>query len=217
MTSERVITAANSTLSWDNNSKAGKFGIEFDMPYYEFHHKSIFKTLLMKRCFIILAGLLLPLGMAVAQKYAFVDTEYILNNIPTYKAAQEQLDKFSADWQKEVEAKYTDIEKMYKDYQAERVLLSEDMRRQREEAIVNKEKEAKELQKTYFGQDGALFKKRQELIQPIQDDIYKAIKDLATENGYAVIFDTSSGPSMIYTNPRYDVSDEVLQKLGYKN
>lgn len=164
-----------------------------------------------------MAGLLLPFGLAVAQKYAFCDTEYILNNIPTYKAAQEQLDKISADWQKEVEARYAEIEKLYKDYQAERVLLSEDMRRQREDAIVNKEKEAKELQKNYFAQDGALFKKRQELVQPIQDDIYTAIKDLATEGGYAVIFDTSSGPSMIYTNPRYDISDEVLQKLGYKN
>jgi outer membrane protein len=171
----------------------------------------------MKRILVILAALILPLGIATAQKYAFVDTEYILNNIPNYKAAQEQLDKISADWQKEVEAKYAEIEKMYKDYQAERVLLSEDMRRQREDAVVNKEKEAKELQKSYFGQEGALFKKRQELIQPIQDDIYKAIKDLATESGYAVIFDTSSGPSMIYTNPRYDISDEVLQKLGYKN
>jgi len=171
----------------------------------------------MKRLLFMLTGLLLPFGLVTAQKYAFVDTEYILNNIPNYKAAQEQLDKFSADWQKEVEAKYAEIDKLYKDYQAERVLLSEDMRRQREDAIVNKEKEAKDLQKNYFGQDGALFKKRQELIQPIQDEIYKAIKDLATENGYAVIFDTSSGPSMIYTNPRYDLSDEVLQKLGYKN
>ncbi len=171
----------------------------------------------MKRIFILLTGLFLSFGLAVAQKYAFVDTDYILNNIPNYKAAQEQLDKQSAEWQKEVEAKYTEIEKMYKDYQAERVLLAEDMRKQREDAIVNKEKEAKELQKSYFGQDGALFKKRQELIQPIQDDIYKAIKDLATENGYAAIFDTSSGTSMIYTNPRYDISDEVLQKLGYKN
>jgi outer membrane protein len=164
-----------------------------------------------------MATLILSAGLASAQKYAFVDTDYILNNIPAYKAAQEQLDKFSVDWQKEVEAKYSEIEKMYKDYQAERVLLSEDMRRQREESIVNKEKEAKELQKTYFGQDGALFKKRQELIQPIQDEIYKAIKDLATENGYAVVFDSSSGTTMIYTNPRYDMSDEVLQKLGYKN
>ena len=171
----------------------------------------------MKRILVVLSGLILSFGMAIAQKYAFVDTEYILNNIPPYKAAQEQLDKTSEEWQKEVEVKYSEIEKMYTDYQVERVLLSEDMRRQREEAIVNREKEVKELQKSYFGQEGALFKKRQELIQPIQDDIYKAIKDLATENGYAVIFDTSSGPTMIYSNPRYDISDEVLQKLGYKN
>jgi outer membrane protein len=171
----------------------------------------------MKRILIMLTGLLLPFGLAIAQKYALVDTEYILNHIPNYKSAQAQLDKFSEEWQKEIEGKYTEIDKMYKDYQAERVLLSEDMRKQREDMIVNKEKEAKELQKSYFGQDGALFKKRQELIQPIQDDIYKAIKDLATENGYAVIFDSSSGATMVYTNPRYDISDEVLQKLGYKN
>jgi outer membrane protein len=171
----------------------------------------------MKRTLTIITTLLLVAGFASAQKYALVDTDYILNNIPSYKAAQEQLDKISADWQKEVEAKYVEIEKMYKDYQAERVLLSEDMRKQREDAIINKEKEAKDLQKNYFGEEGALYKKRQELIQPIQDEIYKAIKDLATENGYAVVFDSSSGPTMIYTNPRYDVSDEVLQKLGYKN
>jgi outer membrane protein len=171
----------------------------------------------MKRALFILTGMLLSLGMAMAQKYALVDTEYILNNIPSYKAAQQQIDKISEDWQKEIEGKYAEIEKMYKDYQAERVLLAEDMRKQREDAILSKEKEVKELQKSYFGQDGALFKKRQEFIQPIQDDIYKAVKDLATENGYAVIFDSSSGASMIYTNPRYDISDEVLQKLGYKN
>jgi len=171
----------------------------------------------MKRIITLFTLLIAGFGITNAQKYAFVDTEYILNNIPAYKAAQEQLDKASQDWQKEVEARYTEIDKMYKDYQAERVLLSEDMRKQREEMIIAKEKEAKELQKTYFGQDGSLFKKRQELIQPIQDEIYKAIKDYATEGGYAAIFDTSSGPVLIYSNPRYDISDEVLQKLGYKN
>ena len=171
----------------------------------------------MKKIVLLLTALCVSTALAVAQKYAFVDTEYILNNIPSYKAAKEQLDKVSQDWQKEIEAKYAEIDQMYKDYQAERVLLAEDMRKKREEMIVNKEKEVKELQKSYFGQNGALFKKRQEMIQPIQDEIYKAVKDLATEGGYAVIFDTSSGPSMIYTNPRYDISDEVLQKLGYKN
>lgn len=190
-------------------------------PYGHHHTSSIHpiqnRFAKMKRTLTIITTLLLVAGFASAQKYALVDTDYILNNIPSYKAAQEQLDKISADWQKEVEAKYVEIEKMYKDYQAERVLLSEDMRKQREDAIINKEKEAKDLQKNYFGEEGALYKKRQELIQPIQDEIYKAIKDLATENGYAVVFDSSSGPTMIYTNPRYDVSDEVLQKLGYKN
>lgn len=171
----------------------------------------------MKRILLIPVLFALFAGIAPGQKYAFVDTEYILSNIPSYKAAQEQLDKTSEEWQKEVESQYAEIEKMYKDYQAEKVLLTDDMRRKREDEIINKEKEVKELQKKYFGQDGALFKKRQELVKPIQDDIYQAVKDIATESGYAVIFDTSSGPTMLYFNPRYDVSDEVLQKLGYKN
>lgn len=156
-------------------------------------------------------------GFVIGQKYAFVDTEYILNNIPSYKAAKEQLDNTSEEWQKEIESKYADIDKMYKDYQAEKVLLTDEMRRKREDEIIDKEKAVKDLQKKYFGQDGDLFKKRQELIKPIQDDIYQAVKDIATESGYAVIFDTSSGPTMLYFNPRYDVSDEVLQKMGYKN
>lgn len=171
----------------------------------------------MRKVFFILAISTFFAGLAIGQKYAFVDTEYILGNIPSYKAAQEKLDDLSAEWQKEVEAQYAEIDKMYKDYQAEKVLLTEDMRQKREDDIVNKEKAVKDLQKKYFGQDGSLFQKRQELIKPIQDDIYQAVKDIATENGYAVIFDTSSGPTMLYFNPKYDVSDEVLQKLGYKN
>jgi outer membrane protein len=171
----------------------------------------------MKKVIITLTGLLFVMYVASAQKYAFVDTEYILNNIPSYKAAKDQLDKISEEWQKEIETKYTEIEQMYKDYQAEKVLLTDEVQKQREEDIIEKEKSVKELQKTYFGQNGSLFKKRQELIKPIQDEIYKAVKDIATESGYAVIFDTSSGPTMLYTNPRYDVSDEVLEKLGYKN
>ncbi len=171
----------------------------------------------MKKILFVLAISTFFSGLVLGQKYAFVDTEYILGNIPSYKAAQEKLDNLSAEWQKEVEAQYAEIDKMYKDYQAEKVLLTEDMRQKREDNIVNKEKAVKDLQKKYFGQDGTLFQKRQELIKPIQDDIYQAVKDIATENGYAVIFDTSSGPTMLYFNPKYDVSDEVLQKLGYKN
>ncbi len=153
----------------------------------------------------------------LAQKFAFVDTDYILNNIPSYKAAQEQIDKLSADWQKEVEAKYAEIDKIYKSYQSEKVLLSEDMKNKREEEIVKKEQEAKDLQKKYFGTDGSLFKKRQELVKPIQDEIYNAVKELSVEQGYAVIFDTAAGMGMLYTNPKNDKSDEVLQRLGYKN
>lgn len=170
----------------------------------------------MKKAFIILALSAFITGLAVGQKYAFVDTEYILGNIPSYKAAKEKLDIISAEWQKEIEAQYAEIDKMYKDYQAEKVLLTEDMRRNREDNIISKEKSVKELQKKYFAQDGALFQKRQELIKPIQDDIYKAVKDIASESGYAVIFDTSSGPTLLYFNPKFDVSDEILQKLGYK-
>lgn len=161
--------------------------------------------------------LILFTGLVMAQKYAFVDTDYILNRIPSYKAAQEQLDKLSEEWQVEIEAMYDEIDKMYKDYQSEKVLLTEEMKTKKEEEIIQKEQSAKELQRKYFGQDGSLFKKRQELVKPIQDDVYRVVKEIATEGNFAVIFDTSSGANMLYTDPKYDKSDEVLEKLGYKN
>jgi outer membrane protein len=164
----------------------------------------------------ILCLSLLGFGQLYAQKFAFVDTEYILNNIPSYKAAQDQLDKYSQDWQKEVEGKYTEIEDLYKKYQAEKVLLTEEMKSKREEEIVAREKTAKELQKKYFGQDGDLFKKREELVKPIQDEIYNAVKEIAAEGGYAGIFDTSAGDNILFSDPKYDKSDQVLEKLGYK-
>lgn len=168
----------------------------------------------MKKIFFLC--LIILTTSAYSQKYAFVDTEYILNRIPAYKAAQDELDKLSKAWQKEIETLYEEIEKMYKDYQSEKVLLTEEMKRKREEEIISKEKAAKELQKKYFGPEGALFQKRKELIKPIQDEIYNAIKDIANENGYALILDTSAGPTVLYFNPRYDISDDVLQRLGYK-
>ena len=171
----------------------------------------------MKKNIIITALISFITLSAFSQKYAFVDTDYILNNIPSYKAAQDQLDQLSEEWQKEIEAKYSEIEKLYKEYQAEEVLLTDENKRQKEEMIISKEKEVKKLQNDYFGQNGRLYKKREELIKPIQDEIYKAVKDIANENGYAVIFDTASGPTLLYTNPRYDVSDDVLRRLGYKN
>ena len=171
----------------------------------------------MKRIASILSILFLATGMGLAQKYAFVDTEYILNRIPAYKAAQDQLDKMAQDWQEEVETMYGGIEKMYQDFQAEKVLLTEEMKTKKEEEIISREKEVKDLQQKYFGRDGNLFDKRQELIKPIQDEVYRAVKEIASEGNYAVIFDTASGANMLYTNPKYDKSDEVLEKLGYKN
>jgi len=171
----------------------------------------------MKKVTLPIAALFLFSGFAMAQKYAFVDTDYILNRIPSYKAAQEQLDKLSEEWQAEVEAVYAEIEKMYKDYQTEKVLLNEEMRVKREEEIVNKEQAAKDLQKEYFGREGSLYTKRQELVKPIQDEVYRIVKEIATEGNYAVIFDTASGANMLYTDPKYDKSDEVLEKLGYQN
>lgn len=170
----------------------------------------------MKKLILVVVAIMLSVA-TFAQKFAYIDTEYILNNVPAYKTAQDQIDKFSENWQKEVEVLYADIDKMYKSYQAEKVLLTEDMKKKREEEILGKEKEAKELQKKYFGQDGSLFKKREELIKPIQDEIYKAVKELAVEGGYSIIFDSSSGATMLYTDPKFDKSDAVLQKLGYKN
>ncbi len=153
---------------------------------------------------------------AFAQKFAYVDTEYMLANIPEYKQAQGELDKTSVGWQKEIEAKYAEIDKLYKAYQAEQILLTEDMKKKRESEIVGKEKEAKDIQKQHFGVDGDLFKKRQELVKPIQDKIYKAVKELAEKQTYAIIFDKSSELTMLFTNPKYDKSDEILEALGYK-
>jgi len=152
-----------------------------------------------------------------AQRYAFVDTEYILNNIPAYKAAQSKLNQMSEDWQKEIEKEYAILDKIYKDYQSEKVLLTNEMIKQREAEIAAKDRAVKELQKRFFGPDGELFKKRQELIKPIQDEVYTVIKDIAESGNYAIIFDTASGSNILFTDPRYDKSDEVLEKLGYKN
>ncbi|MGD2035384.1 MAG: OmpH family outer membrane protein [Bacteroidales bacterium] len=171
----------------------------------------------MKKLVATLAFSALALSFAAAQKFAFVDTEYILGNIPSYKAAENEIDKISKQYENEVSARFEEIDKMYREYQAEKVLLTDEMKSKREEEIINKEREAKKLQNDYFGQEGLLFKKRQELVKPIQEEVYSAIKDIANENGYAVIFDSASGPTMLYTNPRYDISDEVLQRLGYKN
>ncbi len=149
-------------------------------------------------------------------KFAYVDSDYILENIPEYAAAQDKLDELSVEWQKEIELKFKEIDSLYKKFQTESVLLPEDMKTKKENAITAKEKDAKALQKQRFGKEGDLYKKRQELIKPIQDKIYNAIEELATEGAYGIIFDKSASLTMLYTNAKLDKSDDVLEKLGYK-
>jgi outer membrane protein len=168
----------------------------------------------MKKILLLLAISFLTISIQ-AQKFAYVDTDYILNKIPDFKQAQDKLDGLSADWQKEIENKYADVEQMYRAYQQEQVLLTDDMKEKREEAIIKKETDAKNLQKKYFGTEGNLYLKRQELIKPIQDKIYDAIQQLAADNKYAIVFDSSSDLIMLYKNNNYDKSDKVLDLMGY--
>jgi outer membrane protein len=171
----------------------------------------------MKKLGVIIALAVLTTAYAAAQKYAFVDSEYIRKNIPAFTQAQEQLDKLSQQWEKEVADGYALVEQMYKSYQNDVVLLSQEMKGKREEAIIAKEKEMKDLQSKYFGVEGELFKKREELVKPIQDEILKAIKTIAADGSYAVIFDSAAGGNILFANPKYDISEQVLEKLGYKN
>jgi outer membrane protein len=150
----------------------------------------------------------------LAQKYAYVDTEYILKNIPEYNDAQDELDDLSKRWQKEIETNYTKVEEMYKSYQAEAVLLPDDIKKKREDEIIAKEKEVKELQRQYFGPEGELFQKRQELIQPIQEKVYNAIENIALTRNFAFVFDKAGGMTMLYGNPKFDISDDVLDEVG---
>ncbi len=171
----------------------------------------------MKRLLSTVFALTLIVFVANAQKYAYVDTEYIMNNIPLYETAKQQLDELSEQWKGEIDQMKLDVEKKYQDFQAEKVLLTEEQKRKREEEIINKEKALRELQQKYFGREGMLFSKRKELLKPIQDDIFNAVKEIAQEGNYAVIFDTANSLNMLYTDPKYDKSDEVLSRLGYKN
>lgn len=154
---------------------------------------------------------------ASAQKFALIDMEYILKNIPAYEMANEQLNQISQRWQKEVEAKATEAQTMYKNYQSDMVFLTDEQKTKKEAEIVAKEKEATELRYKYFGPEGELYKKRQSLMQPIQDEIYNAVKKLSEERGYQCIFDRASSANIIYASPRIDVSNEVLAKMGYAN
>ena len=169
----------------------------------------------MKKIISVLAIVAFSSFSVKAQKIGYVDTDYILTSIPEYKAAQGEIDKLSVDWQKEVEAKYSEIDKLYKAYQADAILLTDDMKKKRENEIINKEKEVKELQKLRFGVDGELFKKRQELVKPLQDKIYNAVKAVAERGGLAIILDKAGQVSILYANTKYDKSEDVLTYMGY--
>jgi outer membrane protein len=169
----------------------------------------------MKKILLLLAVFLMMTTTSKAQKFAYVDTDYILNKIPEFQQAQDKLDDFSTNWQKEIEIKYADVEQMYRAYQQEQVLLTEEMKTKREDAIIKKENDAKNLQQKYFGPNGDLYSKRQELISPIQDKIHNAIQQLAVNSKYQIIFDSSSDLIMLYKNNNLDKSEKVLELMGY--
>src|SRR5574344_813234 len=152
-----------------------------------------------------------------AQKFALIDMEYILKNIPAYERANEQLNQVSKKWQAEVDAISTEAQTMYKNYQNEVVFLSQEQKTKKQDDIMNKEKEASELKKKYFGPEGELFKKREALMSPIQEEVYNAIKDICDLRGYALVLDRASDTGIIFGSPKIDISNEVLQKLGYSN
>ena len=166
---------------------------------------------------ILLFVVLLVSGVCVnAQRYAIIDSKFILDKIPDYKDAQKRLDQFSELWQQEIDQKQTALNKMYKEYDAEQVMLPDELKKKREDELFNKEKELRDLQKKRFGFEGDLFKKRQELIKPIQDKVYNAIQKLAVEKQYDFILDKSEGITVIFADPKLDKSEEVLRYMGVK-
>ncbi len=168
-----------------------------------------------KNVFVISCFLLLGF-VSNAQRYAIIDSKYILEKLPEYKESQGKLDQFSNQWQQEIEKKQADLDRMYKEYDAEQVMLTDVLKKKREDELYNREKEVRDLQKRRFGFEGDLFKKRQELIKPIQDKVYIAIQKLAIERSYDFILDKSEGITVIFADPKLDRSDEVLKFLGVK-
>ncbi len=150
------------------------------------------------------------------QKIAIVDTKYILDKMPDYKEAQKKLDQMSEQWQREIDLKNTEVEKMYRDFEAEQVMLSDELKKKREDQLFNKEKELRDLQKQRFGFEGDLFKKRQELVKPVQDKVYNAIQKIAQQRGFDLILDKSEGITVIFADPKLDRSDDILRELGIK-
>jgi outer membrane protein len=170
----------------------------------------------MKKIFLFLCAAFISLNLAAkGEQVVLVDMEYIMSAIPAYETANEQLDQISKKWQKEVEAILVEVQTMYKNYQTELVFLSDEMKKKREDEIIAKEKEANDLKRKYFAPDGELFKKREALVKPIQDEIYNALQEICEQRGYQVVLDKSSTNNLIFASPKIDISDELLEKMGY--
>jgi len=169
----------------------------------------------MKKFIVFIALALVFSFSAFAQsRYGYIDSEYILGNIPEYKEAQKELDRIAANWQKEIESKFASIDSMYKKYQVEAITLPENLKQKREEAIIKAEQDAKDLQKKRFGKDGDLFKKREELVKPIQDRVFNAIEAYAKDRGYSFVFDAAGSMTIVYADPKFDLNDQIMQRLG---
>ncbi|MBP1673126.1 MAG: outer rane chaperone Skp (OmpH) [Bacteroidetes bacterium] len=168
----------------------------------------------MKRNILITLVMILISLPAFSQKYAYIDSEYILGNVPEYKEAKAELDRIAAIWQKEIEVKFKSIDSLYKSFQVEVITLPENLKKNREDMIIAAEQDAKNLQKKRFGKDGDLFKKREELVKPIQDKVFSAIEEYAKEKGYAFVFDVSGSMTIVYADTKFDINDAILEKLG---
>ena len=170
----------------------------------------------MKKIFIIAFSCLLLTAASYAQRYAVIDTKYILNKMPEYTDADKKLQVVSEQWQKEIDNRQAELDKMYKDYDAEQFMLSDDLKKKREDELFNKEKELRDLQKKRFGYQGDLFKEREKLVKPLQDKVYNAVQKIAVARGYDFILDKSEGITVIFADPKLDKSDDILRELGIK-
>jgi outer membrane protein len=170
----------------------------------------------MKKIWLVVCTMLIFAIGATAQRYAIVDTKYILDKIPDYQEAQKKLDEFSVQWQKEIDTKQSDLDRMYKNFEAEQVLLSDELKKKREDELFVREKELRDLQRKRFGFEGDLFKRRQDLVKPIQDRVYNAIQKIAVNRQYDFILDKSEGITIIFADPKLDRSEDVLRELGVK-
>lgn len=171
----------------------------------------------MKKLILFVAVFFVSFLVLHAQNYAVIDTKYILDKMPDYTAAQVQLDRFAEGWQKEIDSLQIELDRMYKSYDAEQVMLTEDLRKKREDQLFLKEKALRDLQRKRFGFEGDLFKKRQELVKPIQDKVYNAIQKISVQRGYHFVLDKSEGITIIFADPKFDKSEDVLRELGIRN